>query len=248
MNRFFCLIEKSFRNNLLLCAGTVVISCRNKLLIQNLILANIKLIFLLVKTILSYFFQTLLPPKITFTSSENIFFNDYFILASENSFSVSWKQYAFVRSIFLPLETMTEIRGESVLTENYFPVRGNHFLHFFPEDAVFPYSGSVFFNEFLFPAIGEGFSLQWKPSTSLEISFLPAETFTDVCENHFLKTDFIHASENSFPSQQISSSSIVSNISQGVPQPRQWKHIFQSRRKSIVFYLEPFFLLVETII
>ena len=159
MNRFFCLIEKSFRNNLLLCAGTVVISCRNKLLIQNLILANIKLIFLLVQTILSYFFQTLLPPKITFTSSENIFFNDYFILASENSFSVSWKQYAFVRSIFLPLETMTEIRGESVLTENYFPVRGNHFLHFFPEDAVFPYSGSVFFNEFLFPAIGEGFSL-----------------------------------------------------------------------------------------
>ena len=78
----------SFRNHLLLCAATVVISCRTNLLIQNLILANIKLIFWLVKTILSYFFQTLLLPKITFTSSENIFFNDYFILASENSFSV----------------------------------------------------------------------------------------------------------------------------------------------------------------
>ena len=137
LEQIFCLIKMSFRNHLLLCAATVVISCRTNLLIQNLILANIKLIFWLVKTILSYFFQTLLLPKITFTSSENIFFNDYFILASENSFSVQWKQYAFVRSIFLSLETMTEIRGESVLTENYFPVRGNHFLLFFPEDAVF---------------------------------------------------------------------------------------------------------------
>ena len=137
MEQIFCLIKKSFRNHLLLCAATVVISCRTNLLIQNLILANIKLIFWLVKTILSYFFQTLLLPKITFTSSENIFFNDYFILASENSFSVSWKQYAFVRSIFLPLETMTEIRGESVLTENYFPVRGNYFLLFFQKMQFF---------------------------------------------------------------------------------------------------------------
>ena len=41
-----------------------------------------------VKTILSYFFQTLLPPKVTFTSSENIIFNESFIVAGVNLFSI----------------------------------------------------------------------------------------------------------------------------------------------------------------
>ena len=40
------------------------------------------------ETILSYIFQTLLLPKVTFTSSENIFFNKSFIPASGNLFSV----------------------------------------------------------------------------------------------------------------------------------------------------------------
>ena len=92
-------------------------------------------------------------------------------------------------------------------------------FHFFPEEAVFPYSGNVFFNKCFIPssgngfsgkykpqlffrrlemyffnesfisAIGEGFSLYWKLSTLLESSFQLVKTVTDMNENHFLKTD-----------------------------------------------------------
>ena len=44
--------------------------------------------FWIVKTILSYFFQALLPPKVPFTSSESIFFNESLIPASGNVFFV----------------------------------------------------------------------------------------------------------------------------------------------------------------
>ena len=53
------------------------------------------------------------------------------------------------------------------------------------------YSGNVFFNESFIPAIGEGFSLYWEPSTLLESSFLLAETVTNISGNHFLKRDLI---------------------------------------------------------
>ena len=42
-------------------------------------------------------------------------------------------------------------------------------------------------------------------------------------------------------------SSIALGIFQEILLPDQWKHIFQSRRKSIVFYLELIFLLAENI-
>ena len=65
--------------------------------------------------------------------------------------------------------------------------------------------------------------------------------------NYFLKTDLTLASGNSFSSYWKPFSFLVSDTFQGVLHPSQWKHIFQSRRNSIVFYLELFFLLVETI-
>ena len=66
--------------------------------------------------------------------------------------------------------------------------------------SLFPSSRNVFFNETFIPAIGEGFSLYWKHSTLLESSFLPTKTVTDMSGNHFLKTDLILASRNSFSS------------------------------------------------
>ena len=83
-----CLIKIFFRNHLL-CMATVAMSCGNKLLIQNLIPDNTKykLNFWLVKTLLSYYFQTLLPPEVIFTSSENVFFSKSFIPSSGNLFS-----------------------------------------------------------------------------------------------------------------------------------------------------------------
>ena len=56
--------------------------------------------------------------------------------------------------------------------------------------------------------------------------------------NYFLKTDLILACRNSFSNQWKSFSSIVSDISQECLHPSQWKHIFESRRKSIVFLVE----------
>ena len=44
LEQIFCLVKMSFRNHLVLCMATVAVSCRNKLLMQNLIPANINLI------------------------------------------------------------------------------------------------------------------------------------------------------------------------------------------------------------
>ena len=54
----------------------------------------------------------------------------------------------------------------------------------------------AFFYESFIPAIGEGFSLYWKPSTLLESSFLLAKTVTDMSGNYLLKIDLILASGN----------------------------------------------------
>ena len=59
---------------------------------------------------------------------------------------------------------------------------------------------TYFFHEPFIPAIGEGFSLYWKPSTLLESTLQPAKTATDMSGSHFLKTDLILASGNSFSS------------------------------------------------
>ena len=61
----------SFTNDFLLSVAKIALSCRNKLLMEDLIPANIDLTL---KTILSYFPQTLLPPKVTFASSDKYIF------------------------------------------------------------------------------------------------------------------------------------------------------------------------------
>ena len=92
LEQIFCLVEMSFGNHLLLCLAIIVVSCRNKLLIENLtqlLIENLTPAFILASENHSLlFFQTLLPPKVTFKSNENIFFNESFIPASENLFSV----------------------------------------------------------------------------------------------------------------------------------------------------------------
>ena len=44
LEQIFRLVDMSFRNHLILCVATVAVFCRGKLLIQNLIPANINLI------------------------------------------------------------------------------------------------------------------------------------------------------------------------------------------------------------
>ena len=77
----------------------VIVSCRKKLLMENLILAK-QTKFLASENHSFQFFQILLPPEVTFPSSENIFFKESFIPAGGELFSVQWKLDAFVRTFF----------------------------------------------------------------------------------------------------------------------------------------------------
>ena len=107
--------------------------------------------------------------------------------------------------------------------------------------TFFPPSENVFFNECFNPAIGDVFSLWWKPSTQLERSFLLAESVTDMSGNHFLKTDLALAGGNSFSSQWKPLSSIVSDTFQEVLHPDQWNHILHARGKVLFFTQKSFY-------
>ena len=93
---------------------------------------------------------------------------------------------------------------------------------------------------FSFQLLQKHFPLYWRPSTLLDSSFLLARTVTDMSGNPFLRIDLIPAGGNSFSIQWNPFFSTVSDILQVVLYLCQCKHIFQSRRKSIAFYLEIF--------
>ena len=78
---------------------------------QNLIPANINLISGWWRPFSPILCQTLLPLKVTFTSSENMFFNESFIPASGELFLSSGHSLLLLGAFFLLLETMIEIRG-----------------------------------------------------------------------------------------------------------------------------------------
>ena len=150
--------------------ATVAMSCGNKLLIRNLIPDNTKykLNFWLVKTLLSYYFQTLLPPEVIFTSSENVFFSKSFIPSSGNLFSFQWKQYALVGRLFSAVGSHKLNQRESFLTEKYFHTSGNHFRFFCARRSSFFVQWKPFS---IFCARRSSFFCQWKPF----LIFLPKE-------------------------------------------------------------------------
>ena len=141
----------------------------------------------------------------------------------ESHFLPSRNNMLLFGAFFLPLETMIDIRGESVLTEKYFLASGNHFRLFclkkqlfrivethFPTNSSFTVvkkrimqtisfflsSGNVFLKESFIPAVREW----WKPSTLLHSSFLLAGSVTYRSANCLLHIDIILASGNSFSS------------------------------------------------
>ena len=61
--------------------------------------------------------------------------------------------------------------------------------------AILPSSGNVFLKKSFIPAIGERFSLQWKPATLLETFVLLAEIVT-ASGNQFLNKEPILAGGN----------------------------------------------------
>ena len=88
--------------------------------------------------------------EVAFRSSEIAFFKVSFILAGGKGFSINYKLCAFIRSVFLLVTTMLEIKCN--LT---------NFLGFFlflTAEAVFPASGNEFFIECFIPVSGHRFS------------------------------------------------------------------------------------------
>ena len=123
------------------------------------------------KTILSYFFQRiLLPLKVTFTSSENIFSTNPSFRLVETYFMSRRNSVLLFGPFFLVLETMIEIMKNQfehyvffLLVETYlssnvsFRVAVTDFLASTNHKLFFPPIGNVFFNESFILAIGKGF-------------------------------------------------------------------------------------------
>ena len=130
------LVEISFRNCILLCVTTVIASCRNTLLMQNLISAYI--IFWVVETIRSIFFD---------------------FLARRSSFFVQWK------CIFQGMLHSGQWKLIFWLVQTrYINIFCIFFPETFVSESFFPSSVNVVLNESFISDIGNGFPVQWKPS------------------------------------------------------------------------------------
>ena len=110
----------------------------------------------LVKTILSCFFQTLLPHVLKTYFSTNPSFR-----LVETYFQSSGNSMLLFGDFFLQLEIMIKIRGN--LNRKIFSCQWKPFSIFLPEEAVFPHSGNVFFNECFILDSGNRFSGKCKP-------------------------------------------------------------------------------------
>ena len=110
-----------------------------------------KILFLLEETFFFFFhfFQTLIRKKVAFGSSEIAFLKESFILAIGTGFLINYKLCAFIRSFFLLLDTILEIRCKPIFF---------HFFLFLKAEAVFPVSGNEFFIECFILVSGNGFS------------------------------------------------------------------------------------------
>ena len=120
------------------------------------------------KTIFSYFLQTLLPPKATCPSSENIFFNKSFVPASGNLLSVQWKQYAFVWSLF----SWWELEVINIYRKIFF-CQWKPFLIFLLEQVIF----CVVETHFSTNASLRVVETDFLTSTNHKLSFHPVETY-----------------------------------------------------------------------
>ena len=72
------------------------------------------ILFLLEETVFFFFFQILISMEVAFRSNEIAFFKKSLILASGNGFSINYKLCAFIRSFFLLVGTILEIRCKPI--------------------------------------------------------------------------------------------------------------------------------------
>ena len=75
-----------------------------------------------------FFFQILIRMEVVFRSSEIAFFKESFILSCENGFSINYKLCAFIRSLFLLVSTILEIKQKAIFF---------HFFHSYQRKQFF---------------------------------------------------------------------------------------------------------------
>ena len=113
----------------------------------------------------------LVQPISFFPSSENVFFNESFISAFGEGFSLQWKPSILLESSFPQAETVTDMTGSHFLKTDHILASGNHFL---------PLS-QIFFKMFFIPASGKTFF-----SPEEKVLFFNLKTFFPTSGNHYL--------------------------------------------------------------
>ena len=111
--------------------------------------------------------QIFLAVKTVFQSSGNVFFNEFFIPASANRFSVWGKQHFFIESFAEVFEirgvaTFFKEKPYSCLWKLIFWLAEVNFFHFSDipaSESYFPSSGNLFSNKFFIWYGGGGFSV-----------------------------------------------------------------------------------------
>ena len=95
-----------------------------------------KILFLLEKTGFFVFFQILIRMEVAFWASEIVFFKEPFILASGNGFSINYKLCAFIRSFFLLVDTILQIRCKPILFHFFYSWQRKQFSRLVETDFL----------------------------------------------------------------------------------------------------------------
>ena len=125
---------------------------------------------------LQFFFQILLPPKVTSIQRKHFSVNPSFRVV-ETYFLSSGNSTLLFRALFVLFETVIEIKRTNFERKS-FSCQWKPSSIFQPEEAIFSSSGKVFFNECFIPISGDAF---FSPKEKIlffysELPFLLMET------------------------------------------------------------------------
>ena len=120
-----------------------------------------KKLFLVKETVFFIFFKILTRLEVAFRSSEIAFFKKSFILTSGNGFSINLKLWGSIRTFFMLVGSMLEIRSKPIFFK---------FFKFLTAEAVFPAIGNGFSGWWKRFLLFRVFPRKWKPSLILVVA------------------------------------------------------------------------------
>ena len=124
--------------------------------------------------------------KTVFPSSGKVFLNEFFIPASQNGFSVWWKDYIFIQS---NVEAFEIRRWQFLLVKTDFLASKTFFPRFSDtpsSKSYLPSNENRFLNKSTNSQGGDVFSVLWKLFSLIWSFFLLVETVTETSGNPFV--------------------------------------------------------------